>query len=362
MAPLRSIAGRSLGKLLEGFKTSTLGQGFGSGSGGPAFVATGGARIQVNNYTYHIFRAGSHDFDVSGENTITYVVVGGGGGGGSGNTGNSANHYAGGGGGAGGFRTGTVFVSSGAYPIVVGAGGAGNSTPTSGPTPGFGTRGSDSTFGLSSPVVASGGGAGENRNSRANGGKTNSNADSYMPGGSGGGNGSSGTGWPLGQSVASPDGIAPTTQGYRGGYASGTSEASGGGGGAGGQGSDAPGNNTGGAGGPGTPTVFPGPVLHALMPSPYQSELGTAWRDALGTTGLVGGGGGGAQGSSNFSANGAGGPGGGGPGSPTQNGRGNNGVNGCGGGGGGGADEGWNGGVNRGGGNGGSGIVMIRYS
>jgi len=33
MAPLRSIAGRSLGKLLEGFKTSTLGQGFGSGSG-----------------------------------------------------------------------------------------------------------------------------------------------------------------------------------------------------------------------------------------------------------------------------------------------------------------------------------------
>ena len=34
MSPLKSVKGRALGKLLEGYQTSTLGQGFGSGDGG----------------------------------------------------------------------------------------------------------------------------------------------------------------------------------------------------------------------------------------------------------------------------------------------------------------------------------------
>ena len=38
MSPFKSIKGRALGKLLEGYQTSTLGQGFGSGGGG----STGG--------------------------------------------------------------------------------------------------------------------------------------------------------------------------------------------------------------------------------------------------------------------------------------------------------------------------------
>ena len=34
MSPFKSVKGRALGKLLEGYQTSTLGQGFGSGDGG----------------------------------------------------------------------------------------------------------------------------------------------------------------------------------------------------------------------------------------------------------------------------------------------------------------------------------------
>ena len=43
MAPFKSSAGRSLGKLIEGFKSSTIGQGFGSGgAGGGGLTVTGG--------------------------------------------------------------------------------------------------------------------------------------------------------------------------------------------------------------------------------------------------------------------------------------------------------------------------------
>ena len=357
MSPFKSIKGRSLGKLLEGYKSSDIGKGFGSGV---SSEASGGAIVTVGDYTYHIFSTNGA-FETTTESfnkTINYVVVGGGGGAGSGLTGNNANHYGAGGGGAGGVRIGTALVSGlNVYNITVGEGGAGNNTTYSGPTPGFGSRGIDTTFGLSSPIVGSGGGGGENRNSRVNGGKSNSNADSYMPGGSGGGGG--GGSDPVGSSIASPDGISPTTQGYNGGSGDGPGQSGGGGGGAGQVGQNAPDSNNGGPGGGGTTTVFSGPVIQPALPTGYQVTLGTSWRDALGPTGLVGGGGGGSQGSANFVSNGTGGPGGGGPGCPNNDGAGEHGISGTGGGGGGGAAQNTSG--PRNGGNGGRGIVMIRY-
>ena len=56
MTPFKSIKGRALGKLLEGYKSSDIGKGFGSGSGGDVIKATGGTKIEdVNGYTYHVF-------------------------------------------------------------------------------------------------------------------------------------------------------------------------------------------------------------------------------------------------------------------------------------------------------------------
>ena len=358
MSPFKSIAGRALGKLLEGYRSSDIGKGFGSGSGG-ADIASGGTMVTSGVYAYHIFSQPGV-FSTNRSIEINYVVVGGGGGGGSGNTGNNANHYAGGGGGAGGVRIGTANITgSNNHNVIVGDGGAGNNTPNSGPTPGFGSRGNDSSLALPSIITGSGGGAGENRSARANGGKSQSNADSVMPGGSGGGAAVGGV--VAGSTIASPDGVSPTTQGYNGGTCSPPTHSAGGGGGAGGAGSPTPDQNNGGPGGQGVVTVFPGPGLFPDLPALEASYLGTAWRDALGSTGLIGGGGGGAQGSANFNSRGTGGPGGGGPASPTNGGAGEPGVVGTGGGGGGGADQPNAGGPTRAGGTGGKGIVMIRY-
>ena len=54
MAPFKSSAGRSLGKLIEGFKSSTIGQGFGSGDGS-AVTATGGSLIDDGDHWINIF-------------------------------------------------------------------------------------------------------------------------------------------------------------------------------------------------------------------------------------------------------------------------------------------------------------------
>jgi hypothetical protein len=349
--------------------------GFGSSGGGAAaeaFSATGGAKMETGGYVYHLFYDGltSDNFVVnSGSTLITYVVVGGGGGGGNGLTGNNSNHHAGGGGGAGGYRTGTSTVSSGTYPVTCGTGGAGNDAPRSGPTPGFGAKGNDSTLGLSTPVVGSGGGAGENRSARNNGGKAD--VSPVMHGGSGGGAASSPTSnRPVGITLDSPDGISPLTQGYNGGRQSGDGSASGGGGGAGGVGQNAPADTTGGNGGNGAPTVFPGPGLYPLLPSPFSNGLGNAWKNALTANGLVGGGGGGGTSGSSDSAadSGHAGPGGGGAGGGNPPGPGNNGtgpgddaVDGTGGGGGGGASYSFGNGSGDGG-DGAPGCIMIRYS
>ena len=360
MTPFKSITGRALGKLLEGYKSSDIGKGF--GGGGLSIQAVGGDTVKAGGYTYHIFTDnGSFQvIDPSFDKVINYVVVAGGGGGGSGNTGNGSNHYSGSGAGAGGVRIGTASISGeGTYTVTVGNGGNGNNTSPGGPTPGFGTQGSPSTFALPTTVFATGGGAGENRNARSNGGKSNSDASYYMPGGSGGGSATGGS--PVGPALASPDGISPTVQGYPGGLSSGPGESAGGGGGASAAGSDVPNYRNGGPGGNGVNTVFPGPGIYPGLPAGTRTTIGTAWRDALGPNGTVGGGGGGAQGSSNFQSRGTGGSGGGGNASPTNTGAGENGVICTGGGGGGGADQSYQGGNSVKGGNGGKGIVMIRY-
>lgn len=90
MSPFRSSKGRSLGKLIEGFKSSDIGKGFGSGSGGG--VTTGGTVSDAGGYRYHTFLTPGN-FIVGGVSQIDILAVGGGGAGGS---------YYGSGGGAGG--------------------------------------------------------------------------------------------------------------------------------------------------------------------------------------------------------------------------------------------------------------------
>lgn len=143
MAPLRSIAGRSLGKLLEGFKTSTLGQGFGSGGSGGGTtltVATGGIVREFEDYKFHVFEgqstidgsAAPYVFEIvqmSPGTTFDIIMVAGGGGGGD----DQPGAYAGGGGGAGGVRfIPELELSVNQFPLGVGAGGsnASNGGPT----------------------------------------------------------------------------------------------------------------------------------------------------------------------------------------------------------------------------------------
>jgi hypothetical protein len=90
-------------------------------------TATGGTITTSGDYKIHTFNS-SGTFTVSdagnskGSNSVEYLIVAGGGGGGAGGGAN-----AGGGAGAGGYRTDTgVSVTAQAYPITVGAGGAGN--------------------------------------------------------------------------------------------------------------------------------------------------------------------------------------------------------------------------------------------
>ena len=56
MSPFKSIAGRALGKLLEGYKSSDIGKGFGSGGGGGGpITASGGTLIDESGYWINVF-------------------------------------------------------------------------------------------------------------------------------------------------------------------------------------------------------------------------------------------------------------------------------------------------------------------
>ena len=94
MSPFKSIKGRALGKLLEGYKSSDIGKGFGSGGGGAGSkitLATGGTKTQYTQgtkvWTVHEFTStGPSTFVVQGGSSeeVRVLVVGGGGGGGGG--------------------------------------------------------------------------------------------------------------------------------------------------------------------------------------------------------------------------------------------------------------------------------------
>jgi hypothetical protein len=151
-------------------------KGFGFTAGGSPFVvATGGTVTTDGDYKIHTFTSPG-TFTVTGAgsgptNNVDYFVVGGGGGGGN-------NGYpiqrSGGAGGGGGFRLSNFYglpapttsplanpagipVAATAYPITVGAGGAGGQPATnSGAYVGF--KGPDSIF---STITSAGGGGGE---------------------------------------------------------------------------------------------------------------------------------------------------------------------------------------------------------
>ena len=118
------------------------------GSGGGIF-ATGGVITTSGDYRIHTFTSSGTLTVTSAPvgSTVEYLVVAGGGEGGLG------------GGGAGGMRTGTLSIITSAYPVTVGAGGAGN--------------GSDSIF---STITSTGGGRGGHVTVGVNGGSINETA------------------------------------------------------------------------------------------------------------------------------------------------------------------------------------------
>ena len=280
----------------------------GRGFFGPAM--TGGDEVYTtgNGYKVHVFK-NSGTLNVTAPGEVEYLVIGGGGGGGAGN-GNS------GGGGAGGYRSSVsgensgggssnekpLTLSTGIYPIVIGAGGTTD------------LSGSNSSI---STITSTGGGRGGGGNGTA------------FSGGSGGGASSISNGVVSGA-------VGISGQGFSGGNSSNGQSSSpyagGGGGGAGASGGNAT-STVCGNGGSGV----------------VSSVTGSAVTRA--------GGGGGGGGTSGVTA-GTGGSGGGGNGKANSQTIGDSGTANTGSGGGAG---GWTSGLIAAGGNGGSGIVIIRY-
>ena len=215
--------------------------------GSPAYtVATGGTVTDVNIggilYRLHTFTS-SGTFTVTqlgNSNAVDYLVVAGGGGG--------AIASGAGGGGGGGVRSSSSTVALGAYPVVVGLGGALGTAPTNG----RGTSGTNSSW---NGIVSIGGGGG------AGGTNLPPPAIAALSGGSGGG----------GSRLATAPGAGTAGQGFAGGagviYSVSNSPGGGGGGagGAGGSGTGVPAQGAGGVGGvglqvsiTGTPTYYGG--------------------------------------------------------------------------------------------------------
>jgi len=312
-------------------------------------TATGGTVTFCGDYKIHTF-TGPGTFtvscagNVSGSDSVDYLVVAGGAGGGGTNPGGGP-YSSGGGGGAGGFREscggasgcyttsplsnpcGALPVTVQGYPITVGGGGSASPTASSG------GQGNNSVF---STITSTGGGFGTGRGSPTAAG----------PGGSGGGG--SGLGSPITNSNGGSGNTPPVSpaQGNDGGNGSLNYPTNGAQGGGGGGATAAGGGGTfpkGGDGGAGATTSING------TPTAY-----------------AGGGGGGVYVCSpaGLSGSGTGGTGGGGPGGPgpgsTSPGNGQAGTANTGGGGGGGSTVGPDA-TARSGAAGGSGIVIIRY-
>ena len=245
MAPFKSSLVKSAGKLFGVFNQQDLslrGATQTQRTGVAGLQASGGTKSTPGNgYVYHVFTSPAtspapHSFEItSGTGDVNLLVVGGGGGGG-GKYGGSAG---GGGGGAGVVHDRLLpDLGPGTYPITVGAGGLGNTYPSSSP----GNPGDDTVWnapGSGTPALtAAGGGAG--------GGGTNTD-HLGQPGGSGGGNAyndpggnaaSTGSGdtYPGSGSTISP----ANGWGSNGGTADTSNRDAGGGGGAGANGESAP--------------------------------------------------------------------------------------------------------------------------
>ena len=250
--------------------------GFGFGrkvSSGPIpFSASGGTKYEPGNgFVYHMFTSPATISKDSGTSSVVAceVLLVGGGGGGTGTYNPNDGDFSGGGGGAGGhiYYPGMLVDFSSSISVTIGNGGVSTGEPVMN-NPSIGGFGSDSTFAPGTPqaLTAKGGG----------GGGSISVPGASLSGGSGGGK----------QGAATQ----PTQPGNSGIYGRGSAGAppggdclpgGGGAGGVGGQGS----NSKGGAGGAGYPTpVFPGPLF---------TSMPTAWKSAVGPTGLFAGGGGG---------------------------------------------------------------------
>jgi len=298
-------------------------------------TATGGTITTSGNFKIHTFTGPgtlcvSNAGNVTGSNTVDYLVIAGGGGGGGSNCGAWGGA---GGGGAGGYRespgtaSGSYTVSplgaapavalavpATSYPIVVGGGGAGSATNT-------GARGALSTF---STITSTGGGGGR--------GSAPTRTPANAPGGSGGGGsgpcaGSQGTGNtpPVNPPQGNNGGTSPGPVG-------GPGYGSGGGGGATTVGGDTnPPNGAAGNGGAG--------ATSSINATPTARAGGGGGGTGPGSPAGTGGSGGGANG--------------------TSGGNGNNGTVNTGGGAGGAGGTAPS--PSRLGGTGGSGIVIIRY-
>ena len=328
MSPFKSSAGRSLGKLIEGFKSSTIGQGFGSGSGGGATIrATGGISVIHDNKVVHLFQTSQNFTTLSDwrDYDVEWIIVGGGGAGQTSNGGGTA----GGGGGAGGYRTGETQVTGTGTSFNVNIGNGGTRNVNNLPT----GNGGDSYISFPSGTErAHGGGHGAKYNGWT-----------AREGGSGGGGAYGVTGGANGNTPPySPPQGNPGGDGRSAGDQQG-----GGGGGAGGAGYPWSSGHHGGEGLQ-LPEKFRAPTFEPLLAQGPNGE--GFW--------VAGGGGGGTLGNPIGSNGKGGGPGGpyAGGGNASRGGAADNGKANTGGGGGGvGAADGSNGG------NGGTGVVLIVY-
>jgi hypothetical protein len=305
-----------------------MGGGVGSNlvAGGGGFSASGGTKFTSGDFTYHFYvndafapqPSSNKEFTLASGSSINVLVIGGGAGG---------QNDGGGGGGAGGVaHAENMPVSPGTFVATVGRGKAYNDSPN--------TTESSTFVDPSGPTTITALGGGHGRDSNAGEG-----------GGSGGGGGQPNNSGGAGNQPGQNPGLSYVSNyGFAGGQG-GPSDQGGGGGGAG---------ETGFAGSPGVGgggrnfSFMPGPQLYTDMPSPLQSVVGTAWRDALGSPGKMAGGGGGGGPSSPA----AGGAGGGGTGGSTRG----NGVDYTGSGAGGGPSS-----PNEPGGTGGNGIIVVYY-
>ncbi len=317
--PFKSSLVRSAGKLFGVFTQRDLDlRGVVQTSRLPPFEATGGAQKLTpgDGYTYHFFTSNDNLVATGSAGTVEYIIIGGGGAG-CGQPG--GNNHGGGGAGAGGVRTGSITVSAGTNPVVVGA-------TKAAPLDAYaGALGNPSVaFGITVQGGGSGGGYDQ--------------ASAEYNGGSGGGAphyDAPGVG--LGDRVTGTTDPAPD-QGNDGGQ--GGHNASGGGGGAGGVGGNAEPPNTGGKGGLGI--AFPGWTLPPSYGTPGPSGP---------LRYFAGGGGGGGNGSGGAAPDAGGG------GAGANSADAGHGIVNTGGGGGSVAGDG-----ERDGGDGGSGIVICRYT